>query len=134
MLIKLRSVSHLFGVGAVCSFLSICLLWAVYKLFSDYVDFVEIPFDMESFYMPVFWGGVVACLGLLRLKMSMRVQAYVSGVLAAFALCVEKFSWAASLLEGKINLENLLRFDVFSLICLFTLCWGYLYRQLVEGF
>lgn len=133
-MLKLRQISNFFGVGAVASFIALSVLWVVYKLFGQYADFVKVEFDIVSFYMPIFWGGVVSIIGgFFPHKMSTKTWTYLLGVLAAFALCVDKFSWASSLLEGRVNFENFLRFDVLSLLVVFTLCWGYLYRELSGG-
>ena len=89
--------------------------------------------NFESFYAPVFWGGICGFLYLIPLKISSFIKSIVFSLPPAFIYLSLERGGLSSIVD-YIQPEILFRQDVFMVLIIYIFCWGVLGSKIAQKY
>lgn len=114
----------IYGCGAISSALTVGVFWLLGKLVSGW-GFMLRDLSFESFYGPMFWGGVSAFGLMLPLRRVPRgVQISICAVIAALFHIFMIHNWLNMRFFTLFNTTSLLQKTELSLILTYIVVWG----------
>lgn len=120
---QLSRLTYLYGIGTIGGALALTAQWILKEVAGGGLALLTTQPKIESFYMPMVWGGIWALLYLLPIKIKPLWQALIFFWAPAFTFMALRGGNAGKVQEF-FTPDRLLRQDMLLVLLVYFICWG----------